>query len=126
MSAGTVALLFGGLLGSWCRARFSGTQETWSTKTLTDMLIGGAFSTAIPHMSWVSGFVQWDTVPIGVQFFLAFGLSLTTTWAITAYQWAARMQGKEPSIKNAAPLLRPAASREENAKHDASLKKEDE
>lgn len=113
-SVGVFSALIGGMAGATFRAIASETQETWSIKTASDIVIGGLVPAALP---FVPGFtlLGWAATPPGIMLLLGLGMGLTATWVVTWVQWVRRMGGQEPAVKNAAAPIYPAAGRGEGS-----------
>lgn len=104
----TLCTVLGGTIGAYVRARVSPTQETWSAKTLSDLLLGAVAPTVFLYP--MPGAL--DTFPPAMWLFVSTWGGLSATWFPTVLQWLRRL-GETPEIKNAAPPTQPAASHEE-------------
>jgi len=130
VTQGFLALLLGGVFGALFRAYFSGTQQTWSRKTVEDTLIGGAVSTILPNILASIPILDIDfslISPAG-QFMLAFGLGLMGSWIYTARKWSTSVQAAAQKVGVVTPVSGSAAVQvlnvvaEETKKDDADRK----
>jgi hypothetical protein len=87
----TALMLFvAGAIGAWCRVVLSRTQNTWSQRTVVDVVVGGSWAALLPRLAplFSSTLIQkldeWDAVQKSC---LALLLGVNGSWLWTTFAW---------------------------------------